>query len=130
MYANCIFQAARALVLEASRFSLTETSCQPCHCADRIISSSPPNRVMLPLASGQVSNAATTLMPRLGTEIRPACSNLNEGSRGRTWTWFDLRNSLALGRSVAYIADFLCRSEDEVREKIAEMDTAKNADRN
>jgi len=32
-----------------------------------------------------------------------------------------LKNSLALGRSVAYIADFLCRSEKEVREKIAAL---------
>jgi hypothetical protein len=33
----------------------------------------------------------------------------------------DLRNSLALGSSVGYIADFLSRSENEVREKIAEL---------
>jgi hypothetical protein len=39
----------------------------------------------------------------------------------------DLRNSLALGRSVAYIADFLCRSEDEEREKIAELDACQGS---
>jgi hypothetical protein len=47
--------------------------------------------------------------------------NLNEGKAWSEMDLFDLRNSLALGRSVAYIADFLCRGEEEVREKIAEL---------
>jgi hypothetical protein len=55
--------------------------------------------------------------------------NLNEGKPWSEMDLVDLRNSLALGRSVAYIADFLCRSEDEVRDKIAELDAAKEADR-
>ena len=42
---------------------------------------------------------------------------------------FDLKNSLALGRSVAYIADFLCRSEEELRKKIIELESVKDADR-
>jgi hypothetical protein len=39
----------------------------------------------------------------------------------------DLRNSLALGRSVAYIADFLCRTEQEVRDKATELKVPKDA---
>jgi hypothetical protein len=35
----------------------------------------------------------------------------------------DLRTSQSFGRSVEDIADFLCRSEQEVREKIAELET-------
>jgi hypothetical protein len=35
----------------------------------------------------------------------------------------------ALSRSVAYIADFLCRSEKEVRDKVIELEPAKDADR-
>jgi hypothetical protein len=47
--------------------------------------------------------------------------NLNEGKPWSEMDLVDLRNSLALGSSVAYIADFLCRSEGEVHEKIAEL---------
>jgi hypothetical protein len=47
--------------------------------------------------------------------------NLNEGKPWSEMDLVDLRNSLALGRSVDYIADFLCRSEKEVREKIVEL---------
>jgi hypothetical protein len=36
----------------------------------------------------------------------------------------DLKNALAFGRSLEDIADFLCRSEKEVREKIAELKAA------
>jgi hypothetical protein len=52
--------------------------------------------------------------------------NLNEGKAWSEMDLVDLRNSLALGRSVAYIADFLCRSDNEVREKIAGLEGAKN----
>jgi hypothetical protein len=52
--------------------------------------------------------------------------NINEGKPWSKMDLVDLRNSLALGGSVAYIAEFLCRSEDEVREKIADLETAKN----
>jgi hypothetical protein len=50
--------------------------------------------------------------------------NLNEGKPWSDMDLVDLRNSLAQGSSVAYIAEFLCRSEDEVREKIAELGTS------
>jgi hypothetical protein len=47
--------------------------------------------------------------------------NLNEGKPWSEMDLVDLRNSLALGSSVGYIAEFLCRSEEEVREKIADL---------
>jgi len=53
--------------------------------------------------------------------------NLNEGKPWSEMDLVDLRSSLALGSSVAYIAEFLCRSEDEVRDKIAELEATKNA---
>jgi hypothetical protein len=49
--------------------------------------------------------------------------NLNEGKPWSKMDLVDLRNSLTLGSSVAYTADFLCRSEQEVHEKIAELET-------
>jgi hypothetical protein len=36
----------------------------------------------------------------------------------------DLRNEIAHGRTVTQIASFLCRDEDEVREKIKELGLA------
>jgi hypothetical protein len=39
----------------------------------------------------------------------------------------DLENALAFGRSVKDIADFLCRREHEVREKIAELEKSAGA---
>jgi hypothetical protein len=50
--------------------------------------------------------------------------NLNEGQPWSEMDLVDLKNSLAFGRSVEDIADFLCRSEQEVREKIAELETS------
>jgi hypothetical protein len=47
--------------------------------------------------------------------------NLNEGKPWSEMDLVDLRNALKHGRSVEDIADFLCRSEAEVREKIAEV---------
>jgi hypothetical protein len=47
--------------------------------------------------------------------------NLNERKPWSETDLADLKNSLAHGRPVEDIADFLCRSEDEVREKIAEL---------
>jgi hypothetical protein len=47
--------------------------------------------------------------------------NLNEGKAWSEMDLVDLRNSLKHGRSVAEIAEFLCRSEQEVQEKIAEL---------
>jgi len=47
--------------------------------------------------------------------------NSNEGKPWSRMDLADLRYASAHGRSVADIADFLCRSEQEVREKIAEL---------
>ena len=47
--------------------------------------------------------------------------NLNDGKPWSEMDLADLRNAIAFGRSVEDIADFLCRSENEVREKIAEL---------
>jgi hypothetical protein len=47
--------------------------------------------------------------------------NLNEGKRWSEMDLFDLKNSLASNTPVEEIADFLCRSEKEVREKIADL---------
>jgi hypothetical protein len=49
--------------------------------------------------------------------------NLNEGKAWSEMDLFDLENSLARNTPVAEIADFLCRSEQEVREKIAELES-------
>jgi hypothetical protein len=56
-----------------------------------------------------------------GTVMRYDEPNLNEGKPWSEMDLFDLKNSLARGTPVAEIADFLCRSEKEVREKIAEL---------
>ena len=55
--------------------------------------------------------------------------NLNEGKPWSDMDLVDLRNSLALGSSVAYIAEFLCRCENEVREKIAELELSSSVRR-
>jgi hypothetical protein len=55
--------------------------------------------------------------------------NLNQGKPWSEMDFVDLRNSLAFGRSVQDITDFLCRSQEEVREKIAELDAAKDSGR-
>jgi len=47
--------------------------------------------------------------------------NHNEGKPWSEMDLVDLRHSLAHGGSVAEIAAFLCRSEREVNEKIAEL---------
>ena len=46
--------------------------------------------------------------------------NLNTGSDWSEMDLFDLANEIRLNRSIEFIADFLCRSPREVREKIAE----------
>jgi hypothetical protein len=56
-------------------------------------------------------------------------SNLTEGEPWSRMALCDLTNGLALGQPVEEIADFLCRSEKEVREKIIELEPAKDADR-
>ena len=48
--------------------------------------------------------------------------NLNEDESWSRMDLCDLTNSLAQGQPVEEIAVFLCRSEREVREKIAELD--------
>jgi hypothetical protein len=55
--------------------------------------------------------------------------NLNEGKPWLEMDLVDLRNSLAHGRSVAEIAEFLCRSEREVHEKIAELELVRSSHR-
>ena len=51
--------------------------------------------------------------------------NLNEGKAWSEMDLVDLGNSWAHGRSVAEIAEFLCRGEQEVQEKIAELGMSK-----
>jgi hypothetical protein len=41
----------------------------------------------------------------------------------------DLSNAITFGRCVEDIADFHCRSEDEVRQKIAELKLSQATDR-
>ena len=48
--------------------------------------------------------------------------NTNEGKLWSRMDLADLKNSVERGTPVAEIADFLCRSEREVREKIDEME--------
>jgi hypothetical protein len=47
--------------------------------------------------------------------------NLNEGKPWSEMDLFDLKDCIARDTPVAEIADFLCRSEKEVREKIADL---------
>ena len=47
-----------------------------------------------------------------------------DANLGKPWSKMDisdLRNELAHGRTVAQTASFLCRDEDEVREKMKEL---------
>ena len=48
--------------------------------------------------------------------------NVNTGSEWSEMGLFDLANEIRLNRSIEFIADFLCRSRREVREKIAELE--------
>jgi hypothetical protein len=48
--------------------------------------------------------------------------NLNEGKPWSEMDLVDFRSAIGIGRSVMDIADFLCRSEDEVRERIASLE--------
>jgi hypothetical protein len=50
--------------------------------------------------------------------------NLNEGKPWSEMDLVDVRNGLTHGRSVGEIAEFLCRSEREVHEKVAELKKA------
>ena len=47
--------------------------------------------------------------------------NLNSGKPWSEMDLFDLRNSLAHGERVREVADFLCRDEAEVRDKMIEL---------
>jgi hypothetical protein len=53
--------------------------------------------------------------------------NLNEGMPWSEMDLFDLRNTISRGQSAAEIADFLCRSEQEVLEKVAELGWSQRA---
>ena len=47
-----------------------------------------------------------------------------DANSGKPWSKMDisdLRNEIAHGRTVAQTASFLCRDEDEVREKMKEL---------
>ena len=47
-----------------------------------------------------------------------------DANSGAPWSKMDisdLRNEIAHGRTVAQIASFLCRDEDETREKVKEL---------
>jgi hypothetical protein len=53
---------------------------------------------------------------------------LGDLNEGKPWSdLFDLKDGLARGMLVAEIADLLCRSEKEVREKIFELKVAQAA---
>jgi hypothetical protein len=47
--------------------------------------------------------------------------NINSGQHWSETDLWDLRNSLAHGRSAEEVADFLCRDTDEVRQKMAQL---------
>jgi hypothetical protein len=47
--------------------------------------------------------------------------NLNTGQPWSELDLWDLQNSLALDDTAAEVADFLCRDEDEVRDKMIEL---------
>jgi hypothetical protein len=47
--------------------------------------------------------------------------NLNDGLPLSAWSIADLRYGIECGDSIASIADFLCRSEDEVWAKAIEL---------
>jgi hypothetical protein len=47
--------------------------------------------------------------------------NLNTGTPWSEMDLFDLRNSLKQGDAPEKVADFLCRTLSEVREKMAEL---------
>jgi hypothetical protein len=48
-------------------------------------------------------------------------ADLNSGRPWSEMDLFDLKNSLAHGDSLAEVASFLCRDEDEVRHKATEL---------
>jgi hypothetical protein len=48
--------------------------------------------------------------------------NVNTGSEWSEMDLFDIANEIRLNRSIDFIADFLCRSPREVREKVAELE--------
>ena len=48
--------------------------------------------------------------------------NVNTGTDWSEMDLFDLANEIRLNRSIEFIADFLCRSPREVREKMAELE--------
>ena len=57
-------------------------------------------------------------------------SNRNSGEPWSDMDLDDLRNHLARDSSVAETADFLMRDEDEVREKMRELDLQEKTQRN
>jgi hypothetical protein len=53
-----------------------------------------------------------------------------DANSGKPWSKMDisdLRNEIAHGRTVAQTASFLCRDEDEIREKMKELGLVERA---
>jgi len=63
-------------------------------------------------------------MQKQGEEIHRESTEPIDAHSGETWSEADisdLKNELAHGRTVAETASFLCRDEDEVRQKAKEL---------
>lgn len=57
-------------------------------------------------------------------DVAPTRQTTMDANSGKPWSKMDisdLRNEIAHGRTVAQTASFLCRDEDEVREKMKEL---------
>lgn len=86
------------------------------------------------LAGGVVKPLGMVRVPSLGATLghddqarsaplpeQPRFKNWNEDTPWSEMDIFDLRTSLELGHSVATVADFLMRREDELRRKAIEL---------
>jgi hypothetical protein len=63
-------------------------------------------------------------MQKQGEEIHRESTEPMDANSGEPWSEADisdLKNELAHGRTVAETASFLCRDEDEVRQKAKEL---------
>jgi hypothetical protein len=63
-------------------------------------------------------------MHQQGAEIHRERTELMDANSGEPWSEMDisdLTNELAHGRTMAETASFLCRDEDEVRQKAKEL---------
>jgi hypothetical protein len=64
-------------------------------------------------------NVRPALMPQVGLTV--GTMDANSGAPWSKMDVSDLRNEIAHDRTVAQTASFLCRGEDEVREKMKEL---------